>query len=116
MWEPISETDLLQLIQAAELEMERSVKRFWDQIKVKPQKWSLSPWGDDGGGFWVVAVIGQQCIYYNDIEDGFNFSRFTSFGCIDEYWCNQTELQFCIRPFYQAVMGRISDLSLQEDC
>ncbi len=94
------------------MEVEPPVSRFWTRIKIKPQKWNLSPWGDEGGGFWVVALIGQECIYYNDMEDGFNISRFSTFGCIDDYRCNQTELTLCIRSFCQAFMREIGKLSV----
>ena len=61
-----------------------------------PHKWQLHPWGDEGAGFWVVAQIGQKVIWYNDIEDGFNRSSCSELGLIDEYWCNQDELQWTV--------------------
>ena len=77
--------------------------RFWSRIKISPEKWNLSPWGDEGGGFWVVAVMGQECVYFNDIEDGFNISQYKFFGRIDNYYCDQIELECCVRrSFYQA--------------
>jgi len=67
-------------------------KTSWNRIKVTPTKWQLPPWGDDGGGFWVVALIGQECIYYNDIEEGFNTSYYQVFGHIKDYYCEQFDL------------------------
>ncbi|WP_457321144.1 hypothetical protein [Roseateles sp. P5_E11] len=52
---------------------------------------------EGGGGFWAVAVIGGMVVWFNDIEDGFNRSRYTSFGKIDEYLCNQDELEIAIQ-------------------
>ena len=72
--------------------METPVRVLWGRIKVNPRKWQLPPWGDAGGGFWVVAVVGQQCVYYNDIEGGFNDSPYSLWGHIGEYGCNQTDL------------------------
>jgi hypothetical protein len=92
-WEPISHADLHTRIESGEAEMDAPVRAFWERIRIKPVKWSLPPWGDLGGGFWVVAIIGQQVVWFNDIEDGFNCSRYDSFGTISEYWCNQSELQ-----------------------
>ena len=60
-----------------------------------------------GGGFWVVAVIGDRCFWYNDIEDGFNISRYQAMGQIDEYGCNQTELDRCIRAFLADLTQKI---------
>ena len=73
--------------------MNAGCRRFWDLIKINPQKWTLPPWGDEGGGFWVVGLIGANCIYYNDIEDGFNFSSYTEFGRIDDYNCSLSNLK-----------------------
>ena len=99
MWEPITQDELQVLIRNGEANMESQVEAFWNRIKIKPQKWQLPPEGDEGGGFWVVAVVGAECIYYNDIEDGFNSSPFDHFGRIREYWCNQTELDIAIRSY-----------------
>ncbi len=92
MWQPISENALLAMIVTAETAMEPSALALWERIRIRPVKWALTPWGDLGGGFWVVAVAGQECVWFNDIEDGFNTSRFKAFGRIADYWCNQDEL------------------------
>lgn len=58
VWQPISEDALLSLIATAEAAMDPPVMAFWERIRVRPVKWALPPWGDDGHGFWVVAVAG----------------------------------------------------------
>jgi len=73
--------------------MESQANYLWELIRIPPTKWILSPWADEGGGFWVVGIVGMQVVWYNDIEDGFNVSRYRTIGAIDEYWCNQDELQ-----------------------
>ena len=70
--------------------------RLWNAIRVEFTKWQQHPWGDQGNGFWVVGFIGNQVLWYNDIEEGFNWSRYTTSGLIDEYWCNQDELNHAI--------------------
>jgi hypothetical protein len=111
MWKPISEDELLKLISSAEVEMEvePSIERFWQRIKIKPEKWQLPPMGDEGGGFWVVALIGQECVYYNDIEEGFNISHFDTFGYINTYQCNHSDLILFIRSYYQSFMRDIRE-------
>src|SRR5690242_11212796 len=66
-------------------------KRFFAQVCISPSRWKLSPWGDASGGFWVVAVHFDRVLWYNDVEDGFNVSRYEVTGQIPEaeYWCNQ---------------------------
>ena len=106
-WEPITSDELDAMIEAAELDMEPPVLELWKTLRIRPAKWQLSPWGDMGGGFWVVAVIGDRCIWYNDIEDGFNISRYQAVGHILEYWCSQTELDRCIRGFLADVLQKL---------
>jgi hypothetical protein len=85
---------------------------FWERIRIRPIKWMLPPWGDEGGGFWVVAIFGQECIWYNDVEDGFSVSRFTKPYRIDEYWCGQANLNECVTSYFQEFIQRVnSDIS-----
>lgn len=74
-----------------------------------PQKWSESSYGTAGGGFWVVGIVGRTVIWYNDIEDGFNYSAYSNFGTIDEYWCNQDELEQTLKNIsYRIETGLIN--------
>ena len=90
------------MIELEELAMDPPTRLFWDLIKIPPVKWQLSPWGDEGGGFWVVALAGRNCVYFNDIEEGFNRSQYEEFGRIRDYWCNQSGLAECIRNTFKS--------------
>jgi hypothetical protein len=96
-WQPISESEIWDLINDSLERMNLEQKRLWDLIQIVPEKWSQQPWGKGGGGFWVVGIIGRNVIWYNDIEDGFNRSTFKTFGEIDEYWCNQDQLELTVQ-------------------
>lgn len=96
-WEPISEAQIWDLINESYERMTVEQRRAWEVIKVIPEKWVQEPWGNEGKGFWVVAIIGQTVIWFNDIEDGFNRSRFEEFGCIKDYFCNQNELEWQVQ-------------------
>jgi hypothetical protein len=97
-WEPISRESLGRLIVKELAEARPEDQALFTSAAVEPAKWQLSPWGDLGGGFWVVAVMEDRVLWYNDIEDGFNVSHFVTFGTIPstEYWCNQDELRWAI--------------------
>jgi hypothetical protein len=92
-WTPVPLRELLKEIDASCDCMDTRLLHLWHTIRITPQKWQLHPWGDEGEGFWVVGVIGGMAIWYNDIEEGFNRSHFTTWGRIDEYRCNQDELR-----------------------
>ena len=56
MWQPIPLLDLYDRINRGDAAMDHPSRRLWNAIRVEPQKWQLHPWGDLGGGFWVVGV------------------------------------------------------------
>lgn len=96
-WQPITLSELQKLIRATEQKLEGNLLSFWQSIKTDPVKWQEKNYGTEGGGFWVVAIYHHQIIWYNDIEEGFNLSHFTTPGHIDEYSCNQDELLWVLR-------------------
>jgi hypothetical protein len=77
--------------------MSPQVFRLWAAIKVPPAKWAEQTYGEVGGGFWVVAIIGNRVIWFNDIEDGFNCSSYVVVGKLAEYICNQDELEIAVQ-------------------
>ena len=93
-WEPISETRLWDEINRSWDRMSFDQRHLWELIKIAPEKWQLPPDGDEGGGFWVVGIYGHNVLWFNDIEDGFNRSTYTSHSTINEYWCNQDNLEW----------------------
>lgn len=98
-WESISLESLNELIAKELAEATADDRDLFARTAIAPTKWQLSPWGELGGGFWVVAVMDDRVLWYNDLEDGFNVSRFIARGTIPstEYWCNQDELRWALR-------------------
>lgn len=96
-WEPITRAELDELLRAGLADADDAVLEAWQAMRIEPEKWKCSPIGDEGGGFWVVAMHNGKVTYYNDVEDGFNESPFTVHGVIDEYWCNQGDLKDYLR-------------------
>jgi hypothetical protein len=93
MWTPITPENLQGQIANGEKVMDVALWPMWQAIRIDPVKWQLHPWGDEGSGFWVVAIFGRHVLWFNDIEWGFNISRYSVAGTIGEYCCNQDELQ-----------------------
>jgi len=71
-------------------------------MRIEPTKWQCPPWGDEGGGFWVVAIRNGMVTWYNDIEEGFNESRFVKEGTISEYGCNQDDFSQYLQKLPEA--------------
>ena len=98
-WGAIRLDELNVLIARQLSECSESNHDYFTRVRTEPARWELSPWGDEGGGFWAVAVDGNRVLWYNDIEEGFNVSTFVAQGRIpdEEYWCNQDSLQVALR-------------------
>ena len=92
-WKPISRDELNVLILNSYSEMSDNEKAFWNHIKIDLRKWNALPWSKEGKGFWVVGLFGQNVLWYNDIEEGFNLSQYSEYGEIRQYLCKQTSLQ-----------------------
>ena len=108
-WKPISEAALRDRVAQGVARMSPPHIRLWEAVRIEPRKWQLHPYGDSGKGFWVVAIIGQTVIWYNDIEEGFNRSRYSAYGQIEDYWCNQDELELTI-DYLMTTLERGADL------
>ncbi len=102
-WEPISLSKLYDQIQKAETDLNGELLNFWQLIKLNPTKWLEKKYGDQGDGFWVVAICGTKIIWYNDIEEGFNISDYKTFGQIEGYACNQDELRWVVIRLFDLV-------------
>ena len=104
-WKPLDEATLWDLMNKARERMNPMERRFWDAVQISPEKWRQNPYGNKGGGFWAVGLMGNTVVWYNDIEDGFNRSHYRQYGTIpdDEYWCNQDELEQPIRELMNIV-------------
>ena len=102
-WTPLKEPGLLDIISKSYERMNLPQKKLWEAMKIEPKKWKLDPWGKEGNGFWVVAVFGGNAIWYNDIEEGFNQSSVIKFGILNDYFCNQDELEWTIQNILNGI-------------
>jgi hypothetical protein len=102
-WQSISLADLLARIEQGFGRMTEQERALWLAVRLPPQKLHQLPYGVEGDGFWVVGIIGSTVLWYNDIEEGFNRSLFSTFGTIDDYWANQDELEIAIRYLFNAL-------------
>ncbi|GEJ46608.1 MULTISPECIES: hypothetical protein [unclassified Chryseobacterium] len=109
IWTPITIEEIFAKIYSAEKDFNGNLLNFWDLIKIYPEKWDEVDYGREGGGFWVVGLIGRRVIYYNDIEEGFNISEYSTYGTIDDYYCNQDDLNVAVLSLYGLITfgGRI---------
>jgi len=98
MFELMSQSELLDRVQAELIDCTTDLAEFFTHSSIPPTRWHLSPWADPIGGFWVIATYENRALWFNEIEDGFNVSTYTQEGEIpsDQYWCNQDELRWAL--------------------
>ena len=109
-WAPITLEDMLALTRQELALCDETQRRFFAEVHIVPERWKLSPWGDLGNGFWAVAVYRDRVLWYNDIEHGFNVSRFRDLGRIpgNQYWCNQDGLGLALTSLRDGEGTRLS--------
>jgi hypothetical protein len=56
--------------------------------------------------------MGRMAIWYNDIEEGFSRSVYSTYGLIDDYWRNDDELDVTIGYVANALAGGADLLQL----
>lgn len=113
-WTPITENEIDEKLNKTQLELTGDLLNFWQLILVEPQKWSEKEYGNEGNGFWVVAIAGKRVIWYNDIEEGFNISSYTKYGEIEEYLSHQDELKYVIMKLYKLIKFGKEDVADQD--
>ena len=63
----------------------------------KSEEDSVDDGAREGVSFWVVAVLGETALWYNDVEEGFNLSPFKSRGEISEYHSKKDDLEVALQ-------------------
>ncbi|HZS95675.1 MAG TPA: hypothetical protein VFA40_02750 [Terriglobales bacterium] len=68
---------------------------LFERVAVEPYRAPITRYGNIDTVV-VVARNGDEVIYYEDVEEGFNVSPIGPEGMILEHWCNQDELRFAL--------------------
>ena len=97
-WSPISRVDLDALIAQQLQECPLELRTVFEKHRVEPFRAPLDRNGRLESVF-VVARRGAEVMYYEDVEEGFNFSPISAEGKVLEHWCNQDELKSAIRKW-----------------
>lgn len=108
MWQSVDKNKILEDVNDCDdiLYTKKDCYQFWNYIRIEPEKWQEQSMGTEGGGFWVVAIIGKTVIYYNDIEEGYNRSSFKKYGEIDNYYPGQTYLHEMVESLYKEISDK----------
>jgi hypothetical protein len=61
-WEPLSLSELESSLAKQLEECSEADRVFFRSAQIAPAKWILRPWGDEGDGFWAVAVCENRVL------------------------------------------------------
>lgn len=94
-WEPITADELRSLINEQLRECDERRRAIFERYQLSLRAAPLRRYGKLESAF-IVAQRGDEVMYYEDVEDGFNFSPLTPTGEIAEHWCNQDPLKYAL--------------------
>lgn len=89
-WTAIKKSDVLYEIYLNELDLNQCEDSFWNIIKINPEIWKCRDVIEDN--FWIVAKYNNYIIWYNDIVESFNLSKFVLEGEILQYSASKYSL------------------------
>ena len=80
----IDDEKVIKLINDAEFLLEGLAKNFWRLIKLSPIEIWETPEDFESEYVWVVAIIGNRCVFYDELSEGFAISDYDSHGELSE--------------------------------
>ena len=92
IWSPIDKAELEALIAGQLAECDEDLKAIFEKYRVTPYKAKIIRYGSVEEVF-IVALKGGEAMYYEDVEEGFNFSPLTADGAIREHRFEQDDLR-----------------------
>lgn len=77
-------------------------RALWELMQITPSTWAQQQYPEDGP-HWVVAIMGNRCLYFNDVEGGWGWGRFTQWGQVDGYHRDQMQVHHLLRQMQSAL-------------
>ena len=97
-WKPATIEEVNQIVVRDLNQCDAEQLAVFEKYRVAPFSAPIERYGD-AGSVVVVARNGDQVIYYEDVEEGFNVSPISPGGRVLEHWCNQDELGFALNAW-----------------
>ena len=94
-WCPIEKDELEQIIAADLAQCTPEQQAVFEQYRVPLRRAPIERYGKLEHVL-IVAQRGDEVMYFDDIEEGFNFSPIDADGKILQHWCNQDELTYAL--------------------
>jgi len=82
-------------IHAAEQAFGERERRLWNQVRIGPSRWRQQQYLGISE-VWVVGILGDRCLYLNEIEGGWGWGRYAEWGKIAKFHWQQDEIHHVI--------------------
>ena len=99
-WSPATIEEVNQIVVRGLKDCDTEQLAAFDKYRVAPFSAPIVRYGQMESVV-VVAGNGDQVIYYEDVEDGFNVSPISPDGRVSEHRCNQDELRFTLNAWIE---------------
>jgi hypothetical protein len=99
-WQPATVEEVNEIIARDLKECDAQQLATFDKYRIEPFFAPIVRYGQTESVV-VVARNGDQVIYYEDLDDGFNVSPMSADGRVVEHWCNQDELRFALNAWIE---------------
>jgi hypothetical protein len=97
-WQPATIAEVKEIVARDLRACDAEQLAAFEKYRVEPFSAPIVRYGETESVV-VVARHGDQVIYYEDVEDGFNVSPVDPDGRVLEHWCNQDELRFALNAW-----------------
>jgi len=97
-WHPATVDEVKKIVQDDLAECDEEQILAYKKYAVEPYVAPILRYGQTENAV-VVARRGDEVIYWEDVEEGFNLSPVSPDGQILEHWCNQDELRFALNAW-----------------
>ena len=94
-WKPITKDELNIIVKEQLSSCAPDQKSIFIKYRVPLKQHGIKRY-DKNEHVFVVAIKNNEALYYEDVEEGFNFSPIGNDGTIKEHWCNQNELNIAL--------------------
>jgi hypothetical protein len=94
-WTPIEKDELEQIIREDLAACTPEQQAVFEQYRVPLRRAPIERYGKLEHVF-IVAQRDDEVMYFEDIDEGFNFSPIDADGKILQHWCNQDELTYAL--------------------
>jgi hypothetical protein len=87
-WKPASKDEVLSILKKQCLSLSSKEREFLDTYRIDPRPVEIDSFGTAEQVFVIAELPDGRCIYYEDVEDGFEVASLNNSGQIPERGAN----------------------------